>query len=132
MSKKEYKQKNVDYFLSRSSEEGIHKLPEGILYRVMVKGTGTKSPNIRSVVCVNYVGRFIDGREFDSSYGQGIPVAFRLSDLISGWKIALSHMHTGDKWEVVIPSELAYGSRSNGEIPGNSTLVFEIELVSIV
>ena len=107
-------------------------MPEGILYRVMVKGTGTKCPNIRSVVCVNYVGRFIDGREFDSSYGQGIPVAFRLSDLISGWKIALSHMHTGDKWEVVIPSELAYGSRSNGEIPGNSTLVFEIELVSIV
>ena len=132
MSKKEYKQKNVDYFSSRSTEEGMHKLPEGILYRVMVKGTGTKCPNSRSVVCVNYVGRFIDGREFDSSYGQGIPVAFRLSDLISGWKIALSHMHTGDKWEVVIPSELAYGSRSNGEIPGNSTLVFEIELVSIV
>jgi FKBP-type peptidyl-prolyl cis-trans isomerase len=82
-------------------------------------------------VCVNYVGRFIDGVEFDNSYTQGYPVAFRLSDLISGWKIALSHMHVGDKWEIVVPSELAYGPRTNGEIPGNSTLEFEIELVSI-
>lgn len=131
MSKKEYKQKNIEYFNSRSKEEGMHKLPEGILYKVIRSGSGTKCPNIRSIVCVNYVGKFIDGTEFDSSYTQGYPVAFRLSDLISGWKIALSHMHAGDKWEVVIPSELGYGSRANGEIPGNSTLVFEIELVSI-
>jgi peptidylprolyl isomerase len=131
MSKKEYKQKNIEYFNVRSQEEDMHKLPEGILYKVIRKGSGTKSPNIRSIVCVNYAGRFIDGTEFDSSYTQGYPVAFRLSDLISGWKIALSHMHAGDKWEVVIPAELGYGSRANGEIPGNSTLVFEIELVSI-
>ncbi len=132
MSKKDkYKQENIDYIRRRQAEEGMHKLPEGILYKVLRKGEGTKCPNIRSIVCVNYRGTFIDGREFDSSYSQGYPVAFRLSDLISGWKIALSHMHAGDKWEIIVPSELGYGSRNNGEIPGNSTLVFEIELVSV-
>lgn len=131
MSKKEYKQKNLEYFQARALEEDMHKLPEGILYKVIKKGGGTKCPNIRSIVCVNYAGRFIDGLEFDSSYNLGYPVAFRLSDLISGWKIALSHMHAGDKWEIVVPAELGYGSRSNGEIPGNSTLVFDIELISI-
>ncbi len=132
MSKKEdYKKANIAYFAQRAQEDDVHKLPEGILYKVIKKGTGVKCPNIRSIVCVNYRGTFINGKEFDSSYPQGYPVAFRLSDLISGWKIALSHMHTGDKWEIVVPAELGYGSRNNGEIPGYSTLVFEIELISI-
>ncbi len=132
MSTKEaYKKANIEYIAQRMQEEDVHKLPEGILYKVIKKGCGTKSPNIRSIVCVNYRGTFINGQEFDSSYSQGYPVAFRLSDLISGWKVALSHMHTGDKWEIIVPSELGYGSRNNGDIPGNSTLIFEIELVSI-
>ncbi len=132
MSKKEeYKKANQEYIATRLQEEDVHKLPEGILYKVLKKGTGTKCPNIRSIVCVNYRGTFINGREFDSSYSQGYPVAFRLADLISGWKIALSHMHAGDKWEIIVPYELGYGSRTNGDIPGNSTLIFEIELISI-
>ncbi len=129
--KEEYRKANTEYIAQRLQEADVHKLPEGILYKVLHKGSGTKSPNIRSIVCVNYRGKFINGREFDSSYSQGYPVAFRLSDLISGWKIALSHMHAGDKWEIIVPAELGYGSRNNGDIPGNSTLIFEIELVSI-
>jgi peptidylprolyl isomerase len=132
MSKKQdYKNNNLIYFEEKSKEEAIHRLPEGILYRVIRKGTGTKSPNIRSVVCVQYRGMLINGKEFDSSFNLRCAPAFRVSDLIVGWQIALSHMHIGDVWEITIPPHLGYGSMACGEIPGNSTLIFELELLSI-
>lgn len=132
MSKKQdYKNNNLIYFEDKSREEGIHRLPEGILYKVIRKGNGTKSPNIRSVVCVNYRGLLINGYEFDNSSKSRCAPAFRVSDLIVGWQIALSHMHVGDIWEITIPSRLGYGSAACGDIPGNSTLIFELELLSI-
>mgnify|MGYP003526128322 FL=1 len=80
----------------------------------------------------NYKGSLINGKVFDSSYDRGYPEAFRLSDLIVGWQIALTQMRTGDHWMVYIPWEVGYGSRANGNIPAYSTLIFEMELVAIM
>ena len=84
-----------------------------------------------SVVTVHYRGVLIDGKEFDNSWKRGCPEAFRLSDLIEGWQQALLQMRKGDKWILYIPQELGYGRRSNGPIPGESTLVFEVKLMDI-
>ena len=87
-------------------------------------------PSARSVVTAHYTGRTINGRTFDSSRG-GSPLAARLSDLISGWSIAMQQMHIGDRWEVYIPAEMAYGKLSQPGIPGGSTLIFDMELLSV-
>ena len=132
MSKKEeYIAKNKEYLRAKASEEGYNELPEGVLYKVLEQGNGGKSPDRNSVVTVHYRGLLVGGRLFDSSYRQGYPLAIRVKDVIDGWQIALSHMHVGDKWNVVIPSELGYGRRTVGDIPGNSTLIFDIELINI-
>lgn len=89
-----------------------------------------RHPLPNSVVTVHYTGRTINGKKFDSSLG-GTPVAFRLSDLIEGWIIAIQHMCVGDKWEIYIPAELGYGRFSQPGIPAGSTLIFEIELFGI-
>ena len=88
------------------------------------------TPTPRSIVTAHYTGRTIDGKVFDSSVG-GVPPAFRLSDLIEGWTIALQQMRPGDKWELYLPAEVAYGKFAQPGIPAGSTLIFEIELVSI-
>ena len=80
---------------------------------------------------MHYRGTLTNGREFDNSYDRGYPEAFRLNEVIEGWQIALSKMHAGDKWEIYIPAEMGYGKRSAGPIPGGSTLIFEVELLSI-
>ena len=132
MSKKEeYIIKNKEYIKAKASEEGYNELPGGVLYKIIEQGNGGKSPDINSVVTVHYRGLLVGGRLFDSSYRQGYPLAIRLKDVIEGWQIALTHMHVGDKWSVVIPSELGYGRRTAGDIPGNSTLIFDIELLGI-
>ena len=89
-----------------------------------------KHPTPRSIVTAHYTGWTINGKKFDSSRS-GAPVAFRLSDLIEGWIIAMQQMCVGDKWEVYIPSEMGYGKFSQPGIPGGSTLIFEIELFGI-
>lgn len=88
------------------------------------------SPNRGSVVTAHYVGKTINGKTFDSSRG-GVAPAFRLRDLIPGWIIALQNMHVGDKWEIYIPAEQAYGRMNQPGIPGGSTLIFEIELLAV-
>ena len=85
---------------------------------------------MRSIVTVHYMGRTIDGKIFDDSRN-GVPLAIRVCDLIDGWIIALQQMCIGDKWEIYIPSEMAYGNLSQPGIPGGSTLIFEIELIGI-
>ena len=131
MNKKEYVQANKDWLAQKAKEEGVQTLPKGVLYKVLTSGENNgKHPSPRSIVTVHYAGRTIDGKEFDSSRG-GVPPAMRLSDLIEGWVIALQQMCVGDKWEVYIPSELGYGKFSQPGIPGNSTLIFEIELCGI-
>ena len=132
MSKKEiYKNKNIEFLKELSTQEGIHSLPCGIYYKVLETGEGKVSPTVRSIVSVHYRGTLIDGNEFDNSYKRNCPEAFRLCDVIDGWQIALQQMHAGDKWIIYIPYEMGYGSKASGPIPAFSTLVFEVELLSV-
>ena len=132
MSKKEiYKQKNIQFLKDLSAEEGIQSLPYGIYYKVLQSGEGKVSPTVRSIVSVHYKGYLIDGKEFDNSYKRNCPEAFRLCEVIDGWQLALQQMHVGDKWVIYIPSEMGYGSKASGPIPGFSTLIFEVELLGI-
>ena len=106
-------------------------LPKDIYYKVLKSGNGDgKHPTPRSIVTAHYTGWTINGKKFDSSRG-GVPIAFRLNELIEGWIIAMQQMCVGDKWEIYIPAELGYGRFSQPGIPGGSTLIFEIELFGI-
>ncbi len=129
--KEEYKEKNLQFIEETALQEGVVKLPCGVLYKELLKGSGTVSPELSSVVSVHYRGTLINGREFDNSWKRGCPEAFRLNQVIEGWQQALRQMHVGDRWMIYIPYTLGYGSRSSGPIPGFSTLVFEVELLSI-
>lgn len=131
MNKKEYAQANKAWLEAKAKADGVKPLPKGMYYKVISVGSNDdKHPTERSVVTVHYTGCTIDGKQFDSSLG-GVPVAFRLNELIEGWIIALQHMCIGDKWEIYIPSELGYGKYSQPGIPAYSTLIFELELCSI-
>ena len=131
MNKKEYAQANKLWLAAKAQEEEVKPLPKGIYYKVLAEGKADgKHPTTRSIVTAHYTGRTIDGKQFDSSRG-GTPLAFRLSDLIEGWIIAMQQMCIGDKSEVYIPAEMGYGKFSQPGIPGGSTLIFEIELVGI-
>lgn len=131
MAKREYIQANKDWLAAKALEEGICALPKGIYYKVLAEGDATgKQPTARSIVTAHYTGRTINGKKFDSSRG-GAPLACRLCDLIEGWIIAMQQMHVGDKWEVYIPAEMGYGKFSQPGIPGDSTLIFEIELLGV-
>ena len=114
-----------------SQRQGVVATASGLQYRVIETGEG-RSPGPADTVVVHYVGRLIDGTEFDSSRDRGTPATFSLGGIIPGWQEALQLMREGDTWEVVIPSELAYGDRGAGTSIGpNETLVFEIELISV-
>ena len=131
MGKQEYIKANKDWLLEKAKEDGVKALPKGIYYKVLNSGNNDgKHPTPRSIVTVHYTGWTINGKKFDSSRA-GVPVAFRLSELIDGWIIAIQQMCVGDKWEIYIPAELGYGKFSQPGIPGGSTLIFEIELFSI-
>lgn len=131
MSRREYIQANKQWLTQKATEAGVLSLPKGIYYRVLTAAPeDAPQPTPRSIVTVHYTGRTIDGQVFDSSAG-GVPPAFRLSDLIEGWTIALTAMHRGDKWELYLPAEVAYGKYAQPGIPAGSTLIFEIELISI-
>ena len=114
-----------------SQRQGVVATASGLQYRVIETGEG-RSPGPADTVVVHYVGQLIDGTEFDSSRGRGTPATFSLGGIIPGWQEALQLMREGDIWEVVIPSELAYGAQGAGASIGpNETLVFEIELISM-
>lgn len=131
MNKREYQQANKEWLQNKAQEDGVKALPKGIYYKVISEGKGDgKHPTPRSIVTAHYTGKTINGKKFDSSLS-GAPIAFRLSDLIEGWIIAMQQMCVGDKWEVYIPAEMGYGKFSQPGIPGGSTLIFEIELLGI-
>lgn len=131
MSKKNDKKAENEQFLQEAAQrKGVKPLAAGLLYEVLQTGNGP-SPSIGNVVSVYYKGSLINGKVFDDNTAQNYPDAFRLKDLISGWQIALTRMKTGDKWRIYIPSEHGYGAKGTHGIPKNSTLIFEIELVSI-
>ncbi|MFH0911666.1 MAG: FKBP-type peptidyl-prolyl cis-trans isomerase [Planctomycetota bacterium] len=112
-------------------KEGVVALPSGLQYKALAPGAGRK-PGAQDLAVVHYRGRLLNGEEFDSSYTRGQPARFRVNQIIPGWAEALQLMQEGAKWEVYIPSELAYGDRGAGDhIPPGATLIFEIELLSI-
>lgn len=130
-NKREYALANKQWLENKSRENGVIALSQGVLYKVLTIGNNDGvHPSHRSIVTVHYTGRTINDNVFDSSCGE-TPLAFRLSNLIEGWIIAIQNMCVGDKWEIYIPSELGYGRFSQPGIPANSTLIFEIELLSI-
>ena len=129
----EANKKEGDAFLAANKgKEGVVTLPSGLQYKILKAGTGPKPTATDSVVC-NYKGTLINGTEFDSSYKRGEPATFPVTGVIKGWTEALQLMPVGSKWQLFIPSDLAYGARGTpgGPIGPNSTLVFEVELVSL-
>jgi FKBP-type peptidyl-prolyl cis-trans isomerase FklB len=128
----EANKKDGEAFLAANkSKDGVVTLPSGLQYKILTQGTGPKPAASDSVVC-NYRGTLIDGTEFDSSYKRGEPATFPVSGVIKGWTEALQLMPVGSKWQLFVPSDLAYGDRAPGpEIGPGSTLIFEVELLSI-
>ncbi|MGZ3591556.1 MAG: FKBP-type peptidyl-prolyl cis-trans isomerase N-terminal domain-containing protein, partial [Thermodesulfobacteriota bacterium] len=127
---KKNKTEGEAFLAENKKKEGVKALPSGLQYKVIKAGTG-KKPKSSDTVTVNYRGTLIDGTEFDSSYKRGQPATFQVSGVIPGWTEALQLMEEGAKWQLFIPSNLAYGERGAGGVIGpNATLLFEIELVS--
>lgn len=117
------------YLEENKSKDGVKVTESGLQYRVVEAGNGA-TPTAEDIVTVHYSGRLVDGTEFDSSYKRGEPAQFPAGRLIPGWTEALLLMSVGDKWELVIPSDIAYGDAgAGGIIPGGATLVFDIELL---
>ena len=114
----------------KKSNANVVALESGLLYRVLTEGYGDK-PTEKDRVVVHYTGKLIDGTVFDSSVDRGEPSKFMVGSVIQGWQEAMQLMPVGSKWELVIPSTLAYGERATGNIPGSSTLIFEVELLGI-
>ncbi len=114
-------------------KQGVISLPNGLQYEVLKAApSGGIKPVAIDTVVVHYVGKLTNGTEFDNSVSRGEPATFPLNGVIKGWTEILQLMSKGDKWRVVIPSELGYGERGAGAaIPGNATLIFEIELLDI-
>jgi FKBP-type peptidyl-prolyl cis-trans isomerase FklB len=112
-------------------KEGVKTLPSGLQYKVITEGTG-KTPKSTDTVTVHYRGTLINGSEFDSSYKKGQPATFKVNGVIKGWTEALQLMKEGSKWQLFIPPELGYGERGMGmQIPPNSALIFEVELLTV-
>ena len=114
-------------------KDGVTVLPSGLQYRVLKSGAADAPSPTKSTQCsVHYRGTTITGEEFDSSYKRGQPTKFAPNQVIKGWTEAMQLMKEGDKWELVIPSELAYGKQTlNSLIVANSVLVFEMEILKV-
>ncbi len=114
-----------------AKKEGVITTESGLQYKILTTGDG-KQPKDTDTVTTHYKGTLIDGREFDSSYKRDKPASFPVKGVIKGWTEALQLMHVGDKWQLFVPSDLAYGAAQRSElIQPNSTLVFELELLGI-
>ncbi len=120
-----------EFLAANKGKEGVVTLPSGLQYKILTAGTGPKPTASDTVVC-NYRGTLINGTEFDSSYKRGQPATFPVNGVIKGWTEALQLMPVGSKWQLFIPSAMAYGERgAGGDIAPDSTLIFEVELISI-
>lgn len=125
------KKEGEEFLKSNAKKKGVKTLPSGLQYKVITPGKG-KSPTADDTVVANYRGTLINGEEFDSSYKRGQPATFPLRGVIKGWQEALPLMKEGAKWQIFVPSQLAYGPNSPSPAIGpNATLIFEIELVSV-
>ena len=119
------------FLAENAKKEGVVTLPSGLQYKVLNAGTGATPKASDSVEC-HYEGRLIDGSVFDSSYQRGETATFGVTQVIAGWVEALQLMKEGDKWQLYIPYNLAYGERGAGaQIPPFATLIFDVELVKV-
>jgi FKBP-type peptidyl-prolyl cis-trans isomerase FklB len=129
----ENKKEGTEFLEANKTKEGVVALPSGLQYKVLTEGRGPK-PTANDTVSCNYRGTLLNGTEFDSSYKRGQPASFPVNGVIKGWTEALQLMTVGSKWQLFIPSDLAYGDRGadprSGIGPG-ATLIFEVELLSI-
>jgi len=127
-----YRKAGEAFLAENKSKDGVKVLPDGLQYKVLTEGTGPK-PAATDTVMVNYRGALISGKEFDASEKHGGAQPLQVNHVIAGWTEALQMMPTGSKWQLFIPADLAYGDAPppGSEIPPGSTLVFDVELVSI-
>jgi len=124
-------EEGTKFLAENKTKKEITELASGLQYQVLTVGTGNQ-PKVTDTVVVHYRGSLINGTEFDSSYSRGEPLPVQLDNVIQGWKEVVPLMKVGSKWKVFIPPALAYGDQAAGPIIGpNSTLVFDIELLSI-
>lgn len=120
-----------EWLAANAKKAGVKTMPSGLQYKVLVSGKGAQ-PKPGDTASAHYKGTLTDGTEFDSSYSRGQPLTIPVTGVIAGWQEALTNMHVGDKWEIYVPSNLAYGERgSPPKIGPNATLVFEMELLNI-
>ena len=129
----EQAQASQNFLEQNRTKEGVMVTESGLQYSIITSGDESGShPTKDDSVVVHYRGTLTDGREFDSSYSRNTPITFPVTGVIPGWTEGLQLMRPGDKWEFVIPSELAYGERGAGGLIGpNATLIFEVELLEI-
>ena len=118
------------YLAENGAREGVVTLPSGLQYEILTAAEG-EMPVATDTVTTHYHGTLVDGTVFDSSYERGEPASFPLNGVIPGWTEALQLMPVGSKWRLYIPPGLAYGEQDRGPIPGNSTLIFDVELLEI-
>jgi FKBP-type peptidyl-prolyl cis-trans isomerase len=123
---------NQTFLKNFAAQPGVVTKPDGLMYRIIHNGFGQR-PSPQDYATVYYTGKLITGKVFDGTE-EGMPTRFKVNSLIAGWSEALSLMRVGDKWELVIPSNLAYGETGtpDGAVPPNQTLVFEVELMKVV
>ncbi len=131
MQKAKLQEEGNAFLQENKTKEGVQETASGLQYKVLEEGSG-KSPKASDKVTVHYTGRLTDGTVFDSSVERGEPITFGVNQVIDGWTEALQLMQEGDKWELYIPSDLAYGERgAGGDIPPYATLIFEVELLEV-
>ncbi len=119
-------------FLEKNkAREGIITTRTGLQYEVLEKGNSSQIPRSRDIIEIHYHGTLSDGTVFDSSLMRGQTIDIRLWDVIPGWAEGIKFMSPGDKYRFYIPSNLAYGSKGNGAVPGHAVLIFEIELIAL-
>ncbi len=125
------KKEGEAFLAANKKKDGVITLKSGLQYKIIKAGSG-KTPKATDSVTVNYKGTLIDGTEFDSSYKRGQPATFPVNGVIPGWTEALQLMKEGAKWQLFIPSDLAYGERGAGGVIGpDAVLIFDVELISI-
>ena len=125
------KKTSEEFLTANKAKDGVKTTDSGLQYMVMTEGKG-KKPKATDKVKVHYTGTLIDGTKFDSSVDRGKPAEFPLNAVIPGWTEGLQLMTVGSKYKFFIPPQLGYGERGNPKIPGNSALIFEVELLDIL
>merc|ERR1719301_427307 len=126
------KEAGIAFLAENKNKEGVITLPSGLQYKVLREGGGLEHPKVGTPCECHYAGRLLDGTEFDSSYKRGQPTTFAPNQVIKGWTEAMLMMVVGDKWEMYIPMEMAYGpSGKPPKIPPAAALIFIMEIVKI-